>query len=95
VAVNRTAPVDDPHAQVELARTAPLLAGEGVDVATAFHAATAGAARASRLDHTGTLWPGMAADLVVLDRDPLGVAADELSSIAVRATYVDGRAVHR
>jgi predicted amidohydrolase YtcJ len=94
VAVNRTAPVDDPHAQDEHARTVPLLAGEGVDVATAFHAATAGAARASRLDGTGTLWPGAAADLVVLDQDPLAVASHELSTISVRATYVDGVAVH-
>lgn len=94
VAVNRTAPAADPHAQDEHARTVPLLAEQAVDVATAFHAATAGAARAARLDATGTLWPGAAADLVVLDQDPLTIAVDGLSSVAVRATYVDGVAVH-
>ncbi|MFT4082781.1 MAG: amidohydrolase [Nocardioides sp.] len=95
VAVNRTAPLDDPHAQDEHARTVPLLPGERIDAATAFHAATAGAARASRLDATGTLGVGAAADLVVLDADPLEVAAADLSSISVQATYVAGSPVHQ
>ncbi|HWD78874.1 MAG TPA: amidohydrolase family protein, partial [Kribbella sp.] len=94
VAVNRTAPAGDPHAQDDHARTVPLLADERIDVATAFHAATAGAAHAARLDGTGTLRPGAAADLVVLDRDPFTVPAGELSSVTVLATYVDGLAVH-
>ncbi|MBP2355892.1 putative amidohydrolase YtcJ [Kribbella aluminosa] len=94
VAVNRTAPDGDPHAQDEHARTVPLLPDEGVDVATAFHAATAGAARASRLDGTGTLRPGAPADLVVLDQDPFTVSPAELSSVTVLATYVDGTPVH-
>lgn len=94
VAVNRTAPYGDPHAQDEHARTVPLLPEEGVDVATAFHAATAGAARASRLDGTGTLHVGAPADLVVLDQDPFTVSAAELSSVTVLATYIDGIPVH-
>ncbi|MDO9377378.1 MAG: amidohydrolase family protein [Nocardioidaceae bacterium] len=94
VAVNRTAPADDPHAQDDHARTVPLLAHEGLDVAAAFSAATAGAAHASRMDASGTLHPGMAADLVLLDRDPLAVPPAELSAVAVRATYVAGRPVH-
>ncbi|WP_017935048.1 amidohydrolase [Nocardioides sp. Iso805N] len=93
VAVNRTAPAADPHAQDEHARTVPLLAEEGIDVATAFHAATAGAARAARLE-TGRLSLGAAADLVVLDQDPFTVPTTALSSISVLATYVDGVAVH-
>jgi len=94
VAVNRTAPEDDPHARDEHARTVPLLPHEGIDVATAFAAATEGSARASRLEQTtGTLRPGMAADLVVLDADPFTVPATDLSSLRVQSTYVDGAPV--
>ncbi len=93
VAVNRTAPTDDPHAQDTHARTVPLLARERIDAATALHAATAGAAHASRLDCTGRLHVGAAADLVLLSHDPLGVDASELSAITVQATYVDGAVV--
>ncbi len=32
----------------------------------------------------------MAADLVVLDRDPFAVSPADLSSISVQSTYVDG-----
>jgi hypothetical protein len=42
----------------------------------------------------GRLLPGFLADLVVLDRDPLAVAADELDEVAVVATMVGGRWVH-
>jgi predicted amidohydrolase YtcJ len=95
VAVNRTAPSEDPHAQDEHARTVPLLLQEGIDLATAFGAATAGAARASRLEQTtGSLHPGMAADLVVLDQDPFAVSPSDLSSIRVQSTYVDGVPVY-
>ncbi|MFY0408041.1 amidohydrolase [Solicola sp. PLA-1-18] len=94
VAVNRTAPDGDPHAQDDHARTVPLLEHEGLAVADAFTAATAGAAHASRLDTSGTLHPGMAADLVLLDRDPLAVPRAELGAVAVRATYVAGRPVY-
>jgi predicted amidohydrolase YtcJ len=91
VAVNRTAPLEDPHARDEHARSVPLLAHEAIDVATAFAAATHGAAHASRLEQTtGTLHPGMAADLVVLDQDPFTVPPADLSSIRVQSTYVDG-----
>ena len=65
VAVNRTAPHADPHAQDEHAQTVPLLAGEAVDVRTAVGAYTLGAARANRLDaETGSLEAGKLADLV-------------------------------
>ncbi|HEX3057524.1 MAG TPA: amidohydrolase [Gaiellaceae bacterium] len=42
----------------------------------------------------GTLLPGRAADLVVLDRDPLSIEPDELPEIEVVATMVGGRWVH-
>ena len=93
VAVNRTAPCDDPHAQDDHAQTAPLLAHEALDRHVAFDAATRGAARAARLDGNGTLQVGMAADFAVLDGDPLELEPNELSSIRVRGTYVAGSSV--
>jgi predicted amidohydrolase YtcJ len=42
----------------------------------------------------GKLLPGFYADLVVLDRDPFAIAADELRSVQVVATMVGGRWVH-
>jgi predicted amidohydrolase YtcJ len=94
-AVNRTAPRDDPHAQDEHAQHVPLLADESVDVRTAVHAYTLGAARANRLDEeTGSLVPGKMADLVVLDADPFIEPAADLSSTRVQATFVGGALVY-
>jgi predicted amidohydrolase YtcJ len=94
-AVTRTAPRDDPHAQDERSQHDPLLPGEAVDVRTALAAYTSVAARANRReDHTGSIRLGYAADLVVLDRDPVSVPAEELSTLRVRSTFVDGRVVH-
>ena len=42
----------------------------------------------------GKLLPGFLADLVVLDRDPVAVPADELRDVGVVATMVGGRWVH-
>ena len=42
----------------------------------------------------GKLIPGHLADLVVLDRDPVAVPADELPEVRVVATMVGGRWVH-
>jgi predicted amidohydrolase YtcJ len=42
----------------------------------------------------GRLVPGMLADLVVLDRDPLAVEPEELRDLEVVATMVGGRWVH-
>ena len=42
----------------------------------------------------GRLLPGMLADLVVLDRDPLAVEPEELREIEVVATMVGGRWAH-
>lgn len=41
----------------------------------------------------GSLTPDKHADLVILDRNPLGVAHDELADIRVEATYLGGRCV--
>jgi predicted amidohydrolase YtcJ len=42
----------------------------------------------------GKLLPGYLADLVVLDRDPLDCAPEELPQLTVVATMVGGRWVH-
>ena len=42
-------------------------------------------------EHRGRLRPGMLADLVVLDRDPLTCAPEELPELSVVATMVGGR----
>jgi predicted amidohydrolase YtcJ len=42
----------------------------------------------------GKLVPGYLADLVVLDRDPFGLAPDELPSVEIVATMLGGRWVH-
>jgi predicted amidohydrolase YtcJ len=42
----------------------------------------------------GRLTPGMAADLVVLDRDPLGCQPDELPDVRVEATLLAGHMTH-
>jgi predicted amidohydrolase YtcJ len=43
---------------------------------------------------TGTVEAGKCADLVVLDRDPFAGPAEEIGAARVRATFVDGQAVH-
>jgi hypothetical protein len=43
----------------------------------------------------GTLEPGKAADLVVLDRDPFAATSDGISEIRVLLTLLDGREVFR
>ncbi|MEV5085681.1 amidohydrolase family protein [Streptomyces sp. NPDC056159] len=60
-------------------------------VADGLHAHTAAAARALHREHAvGALAPGMLADFVVLDADPLHTAADELAGIGVRETWIGG-----
>jgi predicted amidohydrolase YtcJ len=44
--------------------------------------------------YTGSIRPGLRADLVVLDRDYLTVAPDEISDIRPVATIVNGNVVH-
>ena len=51
-------------------------------------AATSAAARASALDHVGTIAPGKAADLLVLDADPL---QDILNTRQIHSVWIAGR----
>jgi predicted amidohydrolase YtcJ len=45
-------------------------------------------------NHRGPLAPGMDADLVVLDGDPLDCPLDRLPSLPIDLTMVGGRVVH-
>ncbi len=63
--------------------------------AEALRGFTADAAWAGRDEQqVGRLRPGMRADFVVLDRDPLDVSPTELADLQVRSTWVDGRPVY-
>ena len=84
VAVNRMTP-DRPEG------TPPLGVGQELTLKAALRAYTAGSAYINRREHlVGTIRPGAAADLVVLERDPFSVPAEEIGSIRVDATYVNG-----
>ena len=68
---------------------------EGLTVEQALHASTVAPAwLAGDERRRGRLLPGFLADLVVLDRDPVAVTADELPDVQVVATMVGGRWVH-
>ncbi len=70
-------------------------AGEAVGVREAIHSYTVGGAIAMKQeDWRGTLMPGMAADLIVLDRDPFTADAASLKSTEVLLTMVRGAVVH-
>ncbi|SNY48465.1 hypothetical protein SAMN05421748_1091 [Paractinoplanes atraurantiacus] len=84
VAVNRVLPAEDRERFLE---------DQALDLRTALHAYTSGTAYVNHLDDTGSLRPGMRADLVVLDRDPFAGELREIAETAVAQTYVDGRLV--
>jgi len=68
---------------------------EAVSVREAIHSYTVGGAVAMKQEHwRGTLTPGMAADLIVLDRDPFTTDAASLKSTQVHLTMVRGAVVH-
>ena len=90
VAVNRSLP------GATGAEAEPFLPAQGLEVAEALAAYTAGSAYVNHLDGsggTGAIEPGMLADLVVLERDPFAHPPGDLGSTRVLATYVQGDAV--
>ncbi len=73
----------------------PFLPDERLDLPTALAAATINAAHVNGLDtETGSLEPGKAADLVVLDRDLFDRSAGPIGDARVALTLVDGTAVY-
>jgi predicted amidohydrolase YtcJ len=86
VAVNRRAP--------NTSDSRVFLPEQRIDLTAAFAAYTAGSAYVNHLDDTGVIRPGYLADLVVLDRDPFALPADEICQTRVERTYVDGALVY-
>ncbi len=68
---------------------------ERIDAETALRAYTVNNAWAEGMeDEKGRVAPGLLADVVVLDRNPLEVPPRELQHVGVEMTIVDGRVVH-
>jgi predicted amidohydrolase YtcJ len=71
-------------------------AGERIDVLTALSAVTRDAAWQAFDDvRAGTLEPGKAADLVILDRDPRAVPPASIKDLLVLETIIGGRTRYR
>jgi predicted amidohydrolase YtcJ len=71
------------------------LPGQRLTIAEALRGFTADAAYAGRDEAAvGRLMPGLRADFVVLEDDPLGVSADHLDDLRIRSTWVDGKPVY-
>lgn len=88
VAVNRRVPGHDD--------AEPLEATQGLSLASALTAYTAGSARINHHDDTtGRIAEGYLADLAVLDRDPFAGPTTSIGATTVRATYVEGEQVFR
>ncbi|NTU51998.1 MAG: amidohydrolase family protein, partial [Candidatus Aminicenantes bacterium] len=88
VALTRRGP-DDPPGEA-------WIPGERVDLETMLRAYTVNGAWLSRDEKTrGSLAPGRAADLIVLDRDLFAAPAHDISRIKVLWTLLDGRTVYR
>lgn len=69
--------------------------GERVDLHTMLRAYTADAAWAMQQDKiTGSLMPGKRADLIVLSRDLFAIPPQQVSTVFVEQTYMDGNLVY-
>jgi predicted amidohydrolase YtcJ len=69
----------------------PAVAAERVTVRQALRMMTLGSAYALHMDGVvGSLEPGKFADLIVMDRDPLDVDADDLKELNILSTVVGG-----
>ena len=91
------APIEplDPLAGAQAAATRDWPVAEALAVELALDGFWSGAARARHAERRlGRLLPGYAADLVVLERDPMTCPPDEIADIGVVATMVGGRWVH-
>lgn len=82
----------DPSGEVE----GTLNANEAVSLDTMLRAYTAnGAWLMHQEDQTGVIKPGMAADLVVLEKDLFSIPATEVGEVAVTMTLFEGEIVYR
>jgi predicted amidohydrolase YtcJ len=91
VAVNRTAPAGYVYGGGD---GPSFLPHQRLDLDVAVRAATAGSAYVNHLDdETGSLEPGKAADVVVLDRDLYATDSGEIGDTSVLLTMVEGAVV--
>jgi predicted amidohydrolase YtcJ len=91
------APIEplDPLAGVQAAATRDWPPAEALAIELALDGFWSGAAHARHAERRlGRLLPGYAADLVVLERDPVTCPPDEIAGIGVVATMVGGRWMH-
>lgn len=73
----------------------PLYAEQGLSLTESLEMHTRGGAfQLFQEKETGRIAPGMRADLVILDRDLLGVPLAEVSGATVKYTMVDGKVIH-
>lgn len=102
IVISSDAPVTDPNplqaawAAVTRRTTSGSTAGPpelAIDRATALHAITSTPASLLGRNDIGSIAPGKAADLVLLDDDPTTVDIDALASIRVTETWIDGERV--
>lgn len=71
------------------------MADQRLTAAEALRGFTVDAAWAGRDENAvGRLAPGLHADFVILDEDPLAIPGEQLDDLHVRSTWVDGRAVY-
>ena len=98
LAAGSDGPVEDPNPMegVWSAVARPGLSGEErLTVDETLAAYTTGGAYASHSESSlGTLEPGKKADFVILDRDPHEVKRDELRSVRVIQTFINGELVY-
>jgi predicted amidohydrolase YtcJ len=74
---------------------APIGPREAISVREAIHSYTVGGAFAMKHEAwRGTLLPGMAADLIAIDRDPFTASGSELRQTKVLLTMLRGEVVH-
>ncbi|WP_207632936.1 amidohydrolase [Foetidibacter luteolus] len=66
---------------------------EAITVEQALRCYTSNAAAISATDEYGSIEPGKLADFILLDRNPLTVSPQELSTVTVQQTFVDGKLV--
>ena len=82
------------HTDNNISTGEPINAGQRITREQALAVMTRnGAAEMGRLDQGGTIEPGKLADMIVVDRNPLTVAAGEIHNTRVLATYIAGEKV--
>ena len=68
---------------------------QAVGIETAVRLYTDGSARAAGFSHIGMLAPGYHGDFIVLNRDILTIPSQEIDTLQVMETYLDGQCVYR